>query len=87
MWIKTILTQFKNKKLTVAAFVDDAPSVKADTYPEQPYWVSLRCVYGSTVLKDSVLLCSLESAQDFVSNFNSSMAISFLKRQYNRIVV
>lgn len=79
MWIKTIATQFKKKKVTVAALVDACGDEA--TEGQLPYSVLFKTVFGKNPVEEVILFPGLREAEDFVSHFNNEMAVSFLKRQ------
>lgn len=81
MWIKTLLTVFKKKKITVAAFVETRDDDK-NNEGRDFHVVKIKSMWEEWFLEEEVRFNSLLEAQAFVTHFTKEMALSFLERQW-----
>lgn len=80
MWIKTLITVFKKRKITVAAFIETRDDDK-NNEGRDFFVVKIKSMLEGYFLEEEVRLQSLIQAESFVTHFTKEMALAFLARQ------
>lgn len=78
MWIKTIVTQFRKRRITVAAFVESTDVEIKEA--RELFVVKIKSMWEAWYLEQTIRFDTLEDAVSFVNNFTKEMAVAFLER-------
>lgn len=85
MWIKTIYTQFRKKKVAVAALIDSQDNDVNNVESRDFHVVKIKSCFDGFNLEQQIWFNDTVDSEAFIESFNNQQAYSFLVSKMDEI--